>query len=95
MKYAFPGKRTVSKEVRFDENAGKNVGYEITENVSGMTLREYYAGQALVGLLVDKPDNMRAQSFAEVQKVVAHAAVAYADALIAELEENHEYPLEN
>ena len=45
---------------------------------SGMTLRAYFAGQALLGLLSD-PNNM---SNAEVN---AQAAVVSADALIAEL----------
>ena len=54
----------------------------------GMTLREYYAGQALQGILASGcPGSCTISSSKD--------AVRLADALIAELEENHEYPVEN
>ena len=51
---------------------------QIQWGTAGMTLRAYFAGQALLGLLSD-PNNM---SNAEVN---AQGAVVSADALIAEL----------
>ena len=46
---------------------------------AGMTLRQWYAGQALAGLCANGP-------FAAVRPELAQDALAYADALLAELE---------
>lgn len=48
----------------------------------GMTLREYYAGQALAGLLAQEP---RAIPDDRTAQIVADAAVRCADALIVAL----------
>jgi hypothetical protein len=50
-----------------------------------MTLREHYAGLAMQGLLAC-PDGQGFPSMAEAAKFYAERSVAYADALIAELE---------
>ena len=71
------------------------IGERITETTryynegqTGMTIREYYAGQALAGIL--------AGGFSpECTLTIAEQSRRIADALIAELEENHEYPVEN
>ena len=65
-------------------------------SAKGMTLRQYYAGQALVGLLAvddstpcvsQTPEGIEAER-AEYVRSQAHIAACYADALIAELEKN-------
>jgi hypothetical protein len=50
----------------------------------GMTLREYYAGQALAGMIVRQND--QAIPYEDFPNVVAFECRRIADALIAELE---------
>ena len=51
-----------------------------THNYDGMTLREYYAGQAMLGLLANPESSPHPPD-------VSSFSVIQADALIAELEE--------
>lgn len=58
----------------------------------GMSLRAYFAGQAMQGLLAnsegsayENPDGTTCKFLAEVQKAIAACSVGYADALIAAL----------
>lgn len=54
---------------------------------AGMTLRQYYAGQAMAGMLAaDAPD----YQYHNDKKGLAINAIAAADALIAELEKEKE-----
>ena len=62
----------------------KGDGYGPTHNYDGMTLRQYYAGQALAGLLSDT-GLLRADG-----RDVSSLAVAVADALIADLEKEND-----
>lgn len=50
----------------------------------GMTLREYYAGQAMAGLLAGLKGTMEVSTV--IEEMVAKTAVCNADALLAELE---------
>jgi len=46
---AFPGKVQVSEEVEYSERYGCNITVPVYEEQSGMTLRDWFAGQALAG----------------------------------------------
>lgn len=54
------------------------VSEETSEAHGGLTKREWFAGQALIGLLSVEPSDCTAKEFAK-------AAVEQADALLAEL----------
>jgi hypothetical protein len=54
----------------------------LDEQCTGMTLREYYAGQALVGLLASPKLNVQIENDA-----LARLCAAFADALVAAMEE--------
>lgn len=56
----------------------------IAPHSNGMTLRQYYAGQAMNGLLANECNNYHANRKTEVYH--AERAVKIADALLAELE---------
>lgn len=65
---AFPGANPA-----YDGNWDKRM------TVGGMTLRDYFAGQALAGILM----NYTTQKFGASEKTVGEAAYQYADAMLA------------
>lgn len=80
---AFPGKKLVRHEVRYEDGRG-NVTVDITEDVPGMTLRDYFAGQALAVFCATH------NSTGDWQWSVAEAtkkAYEVADAMLAERKE--------
>lgn len=59
-----------------------NVGYNSDwQSESGMTLRQWYAGKALTGIV----ERMNPRGDFPTEQIAARMAVRYADALIAEL----------
>ena len=56
---------------------------------AGMTLREYYAGQALAGIISNNNFLLSVSEgdFVNTEKMVAQLSVSYADAIIAALKE--------
>lgn len=94
---AFPTDRR-QKENYMDER-GYGRTRTVTVSHGGMSLRAYFAGQAVQGLLAMdqvhsyvKTNGKPCQTLGEVQARIAEIAVGYADALIAELakEPTHE-----
>ena len=71
--YVFPTRRY---------NATDAQGYP-TIFAPGMSMRAYFAGQAIQGLLAN--DEEMSGTLLEIQTHIAHTAVGYADALIAAL----------
>jgi len=55
-----------------------NLGYVATKNLNGMTLRDWFAGQALAGLLTQSVDAAEP----EFPLIFASAAYEVADAMI-------------
>jgi hypothetical protein len=55
-----------------------NIGYTIDKNYNGMTLRDWFAGQALAGLLTQSVDAAEP----EFPLIFASAAYEVADAMI-------------
>jgi hypothetical protein len=83
---AFPGQAESGKFGEFHSGHGAPVKFPIYENRPGMTLRDYFAGQALAGFLANSIRHATwnindAHAYAE-----ATAAQAYlqADAMLAE-----------
>lgn len=76
---AFPGSSTM----KLVQNAGEETSH-IEFKHGGMSLRDYFAGQALAGILATSDKNLRSHNFYEKE------AVGFADALLAELEKNVE-----
>lgn len=70
---------TLANQPAFPLPSESNFGEITREAQPGMTLRQYYAGKALQGLLAHQGDRVS-------QDHIAHLAVIEADALIAELE---------
>lgn len=60
------------------ESYGIKNGKETTVPAQGMTLRDYFAGQALVGMFADY-----FRSLNHEPHVVAHDAFVFADAMLA------------
>jgi hypothetical protein len=59
-----------------------------SENQNGMSLRDYFAGQALIAL-IDKEQNPRQQINAgTLATVIAEEAYLYADAMVNESDDN-------
>ncbi len=59
--------------------------------VPGMTLRDYFAGQAMIGILATPPQKGETwpngiTALADIQNFLARVAYGYADAMIAERE---------
>jgi hypothetical protein len=54
-------------------------GITMSQNQGGMTLRDYFAGQALAGILL----NYTTQKFGASEFTVGTAAYQYADAMLA------------
>lgn len=53
-------------------------GKQVTEAAQGMTLRDYFAGQALAGMFADYFRSLNHEPY-----VVAHDAYVFADAMLA------------
>lgn len=59
-------------------------GSETTAGTDGMTLRDYFAGQALIGLLSSEPINRTSDAEAVHDSLLfAQGAYLYADAMLA------------
>jgi len=58
-------------------------GFRI-ETVSGMSLRDWFAGQALAGLLASAPKSHDARMVGHEEQAFSLAAYALADAMLAE-----------
>jgi hypothetical protein len=77
---------------RFDHSNAGNPHYYASQSAEGMSLRQYYAGLAMQGIL-SNPDNgkisvalLERNGFDGFDRFVANFAVREADALIRELE---------
>lgn len=68
---AFPNARLIS--------AGPRGEYEVTVPIGGMSLRAYFAGLAMQGLMADPNEDGDSET-------IARKSIAVADALIAALE---------
>ena len=82
---AFPVLRTGPKYT----DRGTPYGEQIY-SVGGMTLRDYFAGQALIGIIGKYPCEIceiKPGGYAPVNVSAAKGAYAYADALLAEREQ--------
>lgn len=53
-------------------------------SVGGMTLRDYFAGQALEGLIASQDEVEGATTHEQVRSAVVKAAYGYADAMLKE-----------
>lgn len=55
---------------------------------SGLTKREYFAGLAMQGLLVNGPlgESMKREGFEKAKVLIAESAAGFADSLLTELE---------
>lgn len=82
---AFPSPE-IAKDIRDD--SGRCVCTRVYEASCGMSLREWYAGQALNGYLSGTDPNADIEAF-DKQRVAA-CCCAYADAVIAELKKGVE-----
>ena len=60
----------------------------------GMTLRQYYAGLAMQGIIIAGIPNGTGGSKQE-QEYIAHWAVQYADVLLNEIAETEDYATKN
>lgn len=83
-KFAFPVPSNIIKKT-IDEDGTESTIFR--NGYNGMTLREYYAGQALAGIManihnIDQTDYVGVVG----SHIVAKMAIDIADALIAELE---------
>jgi hypothetical protein len=81
---AFPAERFEVVQITSDETRWERVEY------SGMTLRDYFAGQALVGLLSGDIESLHLEAKASgepsIRKFVTAVSYTYADAMLAERE---------
>ena len=62
-------------------------GYDQMNPKTGLTKREYFAGQAMMGLLANSSINMTLDAFeiTDGMKIIAGVSKGMADAIIAEL----------
>lgn len=75
---AFPQLNGFQKEIR------PGPEYFRAETTGGMTLRDYFAGQALIGLLSSEPINRTSDAEAVHDSLLfAQGAYLYADAMLA------------
>jgi hypothetical protein len=84
---AFPGKRVKHNSVHYDEDQGRNV-FD-TEDVSGMSLRDWFAGQACLGLVTGSyfqttKEDLTALQLHEGAQEVSAFAYKIADAMLKE-----------
>lgn len=71
--------------------AARERDIEIYDDIpSGLTKREYYAGLAMQSIIASKHEEIKWWSDECKQQSFAHSAVAYADALLAELENTND-----
>lgn len=68
----------------WDDHGGPAFPANMLPNVTykGMSLRDYFAGQALAGIVAN-PDPVEADDFMEAARVLAESSYQYADAMLA------------
>lgn len=83
---AFPGRQDTGKLGEFrSSSGGPGVSFPITEDMPGMTLRDYFAGQAL-GIMNTALDQGYWSPGENPNAEIAAAAYQIADAMLAERE---------